>query len=167
MSLVVYLAHPVAPTKEQLDAPQVSISLSETRPAREFYPDEVSDAAVRFNLDSARTWLRWLITHTDWAISMPWMPYVETLNDATSSHRHRGLRDDCLMASRCDAIILCGGRVSSGMAMERDAVQKAGKAVVSLVDLGPQPPGDSVLAARRLGDAETLLRRRMREATGG
>ncbi len=158
--MIAYCAHPVAPTEEQLAAhrkrlvPGIDDSL-------------VTESVVAYNLASARIWLRWLVEHTDWAISMPWMPYVETLNDATSSHRHRGLRDDCLMAARCDAIILCGGRISSGMAMERDAVQKAGKAVVSLIDLGALPPGELELKERRLPEAETLLRRRMRDATGG
>lgn len=158
MSLVVYLAHPVAPSLANLEALWQWDNVTDERR---------SEMAVERNLASARVWLRWLVEHTDWAVSMPWMPYVETLNDATSSHRHRGLRDDCLMAARCDAIILCGGRVSSGMAMERDAVQKAGKAVVSLIDLGALPPGETTLKEMRLPDAETLLKRRMREACGG
>ena len=32
----------------------------------------------------------------------------------------RGLADDLAAVERCDAIVLVGGRVSSGMAMERD-----------------------------------------------
>jgi hypothetical protein len=158
VSLVVYLAHPVAPSQANLDALWQWDNVTDERR---------SEMAVERNLVSARIWLRWLVEHTDWAISMPWMPYVETLNDATGSHRMRGLRDDCLMATRCDAIILCGGRISSGMAMERDAVQKAGKAVVSLIDLGTLPPGELELKERRLPEAGTLLQRRLREATGG
>jgi hypothetical protein len=166
LSLVVYLAHPVAPTDGQIESARLRLEAA----VDDYFAADHADAvemAVSFNLTNARIWLRWLVEHTDWAISMPWMPYVETLSDATSSHRHRGLRDDCLMAARCDAIILCGGRISSGMAMERDAVQKAGKAVVSLIDLGALPPGELELKERRLPEAGTLLQRRLREATGG
>jgi len=149
--MIVYLAHPVAPTQEQI---LQSISGGELWPPSASHEEYI----VEMNLQSARSWLRWPVTSTDWAVSMPWMPYVQALGEDGGAMRARGLRDDCLMASRCDAIVLCGGRISSGMAMERDAVQKAGKAVVSLIDLGELPPA---------GDHKDMLARRLREALGG
>jgi hypothetical protein len=137
MTRVVYLAHPVAPTEEQIIAmmawrySDMPDSIAREKAIRDI---------VRENLVRARCWLRFLVDNTDWAICAAWMPYVEALNDATSSHRARGLRDDCAMAARCDAIILCGGRISSGMAQERDAVIAAGGLVLDLGKMGPLPP---------------------------
>ena len=150
MNIVAYLAHPVAPSDLQrqgywcLDA--------------DIGSDTVTRACVDDNLASARRWLRWLVWNVDWAICAPWMPYVQALNDATSEHRRRGLRDDCMMAARCDAIVLCGGRVSSGMALEIDACTDAGGAVVDLTGLGAKPPA---------GCWRDELERLMREARGG
>jgi hypothetical protein len=132
---VIYLAHPVAPTEQQIDAKMCLL------PGETFgLPREVAVAyCVRDNLDSATHWLRWFVEHTDWAICAPWIPYVQALNDATSSHRERGLRDDCLMAERCDGIVLVGGRLSSGMEREMVAVRQKGGFVIDLLSLGPSP----------------------------
>lgn len=87
---VVYLAHPVsAPTK----------------------------AGVNANLTNARAWLKWLVDHTTWAISCPWMAYVETLSE--EKYRARGLSDDLAMIGRHSGLILVGGRISTGMEVER------------------------------------------------
>lgn len=87
---VAYLAHPVsAPTRDGIEE----------------------------NLANCRLWLRWLVEHTEWAVSCPWMPYVQTLDEST--HRDRGIADDLAMLERHDLIVLVGGRVSSGMAGER------------------------------------------------
>ncbi len=66
--IIAYLAHPVSA------------------------PDQVG---IDANLASARAWLKWLVDNTDWAISAPWIPYVETLAEA--SYRDRGLADDLAM----------------------------------------------------------------------
>jgi hypothetical protein len=96
--------------------------------------------AVHCNCTRARTWLRWAIaSHADVAFSMPWLPYVDVLPDQDES-RERGLRDDIAMAIRCDEIWLVGGRVSRGMARERDAMVAAGRTVVDLTHMGPEPP---------------------------
>jgi len=106
------------------------------------------------NLERARRWLRWLVASVPWAVSVPWMPYVETF-DETPANRERGLRDDLTMLERCDAIVLCGGRVSAGMAMERDHAHRHGLRIISLVDLGEEPPRkpDGALLQRRLDEA--------------
>lgn len=109
--LVVYLAHPVSA------------------------PDA---AGVAANLARARRWLRWFVEHTDFAICAPWIPYVETLDEV--DHRARGLRDDLAMLARCDAIVLVGGRVSSGMRGERDWAHRHELDICTLVELGEEPP---------------------------
>jgi hypothetical protein len=123
---VVYIAHPVAP------------------PCRCDYlgtHEGIAALVVACNCDRARRWLSWAIrTYPDVAFAMPWLPYVDVLPDQGDS-RARGLRDDVAMALRCDEIWLVGGRVSRGMAQERDAMAAAGKGVVDLTDLGPEPPG--------------------------
>jgi hypothetical protein len=146
--VIVYLAHPVAPTPEQLQ-----------RFARSpFFPSaDLSEVAVNANLASARRWLRFLVLNTDWAISAPWMPYVEALGEDGGAMRERGLRDDCMMAARCDAIALTGGRISSGMARERDAAMRVGRAVIDLTDLGSSPP---------VWEARDMLATRLRAACG-
>lgn len=90
---VIYLAHPVgAPTVE----------------------------GVQANLASARDWLRFLIgACPDVAFCVSWLPYLNVLED-TGASRERGLRDDCEMVRRCDAVLMVGDRVSAGMRREAD-----------------------------------------------
>lgn len=121
---VVYLAHPVAapcacgPTCMRYD---------------------LSAGGVPCNLARARRWLAWaLAAHPDVAFCLSWLPYLEVLPDSGES-RARGLRDDCEMATWCDELWLLGGRISSGMARERDAMIAAGKTVVDLTPLGVYP----------------------------
>lgn len=141
--IVAYLAHPVsAPTREGIEA----------------------------NLANCRAWLRWLVEHTEWAVSCPWMPYVETLDEAT--HRDRGIADDLAMLERHDLIVLTGGRVSSGMATEWDHAIERGLAVVDLATgsqpLPPVKPGLAHVAALlvvRQADRE-LLGRAARDRLG-
>jgi hypothetical protein len=132
--IVGYMAHPVAPTEAQIAAKM------DGDPVLRLPRDLAITYCVRDNLDSATAWLRWLVENTNWAISAPWIPYVQALNDATSSHRERGLRDDCAMAARCDGIILVGGRLSSGMEREWNAVKDRDGWVLDLLHLGPTPP---------------------------
>ncbi len=116
--IVAYLAHPVgAPDQAGIDA----------------------------NLANARLWLRWLVDNTPWAVSCPWMPYVETLPEA--EYRERGLADDIAMLERHDLIVLVGGRVSNGMEMERQAAIEAGLEVLDLTYCGDVPESGRTFAA--------------------
>jgi hypothetical protein len=139
--LVAYLAHPVsAPTPEGIAA----------------------------NLANARAWLKWLVDNTPWAISCPWIPYVESL--AEESYRERGLADDLAMLGRGhDLVVLVGGRVSTGMAMERDHAASR-MPVVDLTPIGVAPPTGDAWAEQRAMDTiawvagELIARRRLAEA---
>ena len=107
---VFYVAHPVAyPCKCRMRRGDT-------------LPHETLEAEALCNLARAKRWLRWLLERTDVALCAPWMPYVEILPDG-GEWRERGLLDDCAMAARCDGIILCGGRISSGMERNWDAVR--------------------------------------------
>lgn len=101
------------------------------------------------NVARALRWLRWLVgQHPDWAISAPWIPYVLGLDESTD--RARGLRDDVAMVRRCDGIILAGGRLSQGMAVELGAARAGGLHVLDLLHLGAEPPAaDQALAIAR------------------
>jgi hypothetical protein len=112
---VVYLAHPVgAPTVE----------------------------GVLANLAAARRWLWALRTASTWSIAAPWIGAVQAALEAGTSEaeeRARGLVDMLAQVERCDGIVLVGGRVSAGMALERDHAIKHGLAVVDLTGLGEEP----------------------------
>ena len=116
--LVVYLAHPVGAATVD---------------------------GVRANLARAKRWLWAVRRATEWSICAPWIPSVEAVLDSgadESAERARGLADDLAAVERCDAIALVGGRVSSGMAMERDHAAACGLRVIDLSDEGeePEPP---------------------------
>ena len=79
------------------------------------------------NTASVRTWIRYLIdAEPDVAFVCSWLPYVDVLDDANPAHRERGLRDCLFVAPMCDGIVLCGDRISDGMRMEVEAIEKAG-----------------------------------------
>lgn len=107
------------------------------------------------NLARAERWLRWFVENTQHAICMPWSPYVRALDE--KKHRERGMRDDLLMLERCDAIVLVGGRVSSGMNDERGHAHKRGLAIASLIAFGAEPPDAerTPLAVLKLQEALT------------
>lgn len=122
MTKVFYVAHPVTPL---MAAP----GLAE-------YEFGIAD-----NLARARRWLRWLIDREpDVAFCMSWLAYVEVLDNAAPEMYERSLRDDCEIATRCDGIVLVGGRLGKGMVRERDAVIVNSGTVVDYLFLGDEPP---------------------------
>ncbi len=127
MTRIVYLAHPVA-APCRCDFP-------------ELHDREVS-LVVACNCDRARRWLAWALReHPQMAFCVPWLPYMDALPEDGGENRARGLRDVSAMAARCDEVWLVGGRVSRGMAQERDAAHAAGRLVVDMTGLGDEPPG--------------------------
>ena len=109
---------------------------------------------VRANLAAAKRWLWELRKATDWSICAPWISGVEVALDAgvaEGEERKRGIPDNLAVVERCDAIVLVGGRVSIGMALERDHASACGLRVIDLTDLGAVCPADDLtgnLAAR-------------------
>ncbi len=109
------------------------------------------------NIKRALTWLAWLRRRgLPVTFIMPWVAALlsgEDDNDPTA--RERGLRDCEATAARCSGIVLVGGRVSSGMARERDAVLATGGVVIDLTYLGIDPPsGMSGIVALDLSEVE-------------
>ena len=64
-------------------------------------------------------------------------------------HRERGLRDMLAILERCDALVLAGGRVSSGMAIERAHAQALHMPIANLTALGRSAPEPTGLIARQ------------------
>jgi hypothetical protein len=108
-----YLAHPVAPMQSEIDeicghgAGVVALA-------------DAARYVVTRNLDNAKAWLSW-IRDSFPAVTFiaPWIVAIESgEDDSDPQKRERGLRDDERVVARCDGVVLCGGRVSSGMARE-------------------------------------------------
>jgi hypothetical protein len=97
-------------------------------------PDRASNVA------RAKRWVRWLIgRYTECAISVPWLPYVELL-DESPENRARGIGDDLAVLRRCDTIVLVGGVVTPGMKAELEEARHRGLEVLDLTHLGAEPP---------------------------
>jgi hypothetical protein len=122
---VLYMAHPLAPTAEQLAAiPYETVR----RMTGEYEPDEVSPIsdsdrmamAIDRNIKRALRWLAWLrASFPETTFIAPWIATVQSRgNLATPEMRQAGLVDDCAVVERCDGIVLVGGRRSSGMQRE-------------------------------------------------
>lgn len=101
------------------------------------------------NAQRALRWLRWLRREEPQAcIIAPWLAAILAGEDDNDpAQRERGLRDAQLVAELCDGIILVGGRTSSGMQKELDAITANGGAVCDLTSFGDEPPTDAQLDA--------------------
>jgi hypothetical protein len=97
---------------------------------------------VTANLARALRWLAWLSKREpDVTIIAPWIAAIMSgEDDSDPAARARGLAHDVIVVKRCDVLILVGGRVSSGMAIERDAMIAKGGHVIDMTDLGDEPP---------------------------
>ena len=106
---------------------------------------------VEGNSARARRWLAWLMTaEPDYAFCVPWLPFVDAfvriygrVDDAGHPFRDRCMRDNLAIGARCDGIALVGGRVSAGMAAERELfLLSPARFIVDLTRLGPEPPSE-------------------------
>jgi len=111
MSTVIYMAHPVA-------------------------------GDVPANLARALRWLRWLTaTSPETTYIAPWIAAIMSgEEDDDPAARARGLAHDVVTVRRCDGLVLVGGKISQGMAIERDAAISQGLIVTDMTDLGDEPP---------------------------
>jgi hypothetical protein len=102
---------------------------------------------VAANLARALRWLFWLSSQCpDVAVIAPWIAGIMSgEDDGDPAARSRWLALDVAIVKRCDCLILCGGRVSSGMAIERDAMIAVHGKVIDLTHLGDEPPSALIL----------------------
>jgi hypothetical protein len=110
--LVVYVAHP-------LGAPDA--------------------AGLRANLERAMRWLTWLRrTFPETTFIAPWIAAVLAgEDDSDPAQREAGLVDAVAVIRIVHGVVLCGGRVSTGMQRERLAAMRTW----DLTALGDEPPG--------------------------
>lgn len=107
---VLYVAHPLAPTPGEIAAVLHDGD----------YAGEAPRRALDRNIRRALYWLGWLRrTFPEATFIAPWIATVLSLDgDDSPALREAGLVDDCAVVERCDGIVLCGSRVSSGMQRE-------------------------------------------------
>lgn len=137
---LVYVAHPVAPRAgEQLatctecaaehvfgkdDPLDLRLVCDHDAPVKH---TSDADRIVAFNLRRAMRWWKWFhLGLSGAAFIMPWYVNVSANGDADPALVERGLLDDEQCVMRCDAIVNCGERISSGMKRETEAAHDCG-----------------------------------------
>lgn len=99
------------------------------------------------NIVRGREWLRWCLETFDAAVIAPWIVECELFDEATN--RDKGLSRCVRVVAKCDALLLCGPKISEGMEMEVDAALTAGLTVWDIT--GPEhPPSSSAIQYRRI-----------------
>lgn len=113
---LLYMAHPVAPTTDEIDQERSA-----------YFPAAMTDTAlagicVGRNLNRAMQWLSWLgKSFPETTFIAPWISAIMAgEDDLDPNQREAGLLDCCSVVERCDGIVLCGGRISSGMRREME-----------------------------------------------
>lgn len=113
------------------------------RQPRFLSPVDIARGIVACNLARAKRWMAWLTAADDGcAFVAPWITAVEILRDDVAEDRARGMRDNMVSLRRCDALVLVGGRISPGMALERAEAEVYGLTVIDATDMGEEPPAD-------------------------
>ncbi len=114
---LLYVAHPVAHTDEEVRGAR---SYQSGGRVRYLHPHEISPIIVEKNVKSAGRWLQWLRkSFPETTFIAPWIADILTGgDDSDPAQRERGLADCCATVERCDGIVLCGPRISSGMQRE-------------------------------------------------
>lgn len=95
------------------------------------------------NLKNARAWMHFLLRAIPAIdIAADWILWCEILDDEDPADRVRGIEFDANMIRRLSGVVLVGGRISTGMASERDAALAAfgPGSVVDLTFLGRDVP---------------------------
>lgn len=113
---------------------------------RVFYMAHPIAGDVAGNLARAKRWLAYLLEELPGIIVIaPWIHDLEALplRDGEPADRARGLERCAATAAICDGVVLVGGRISQGMALEAARARE----VLDLTHLGPEPPDDGPRAA--------------------
>lgn len=139
---ILYVAHPLAPTEDEI--------ASRLPGSNDVARRDATKWALQDNLQRALRWLAWLRkSFPETTFIAPWIAAVMSgEDDADPAAREAGLVDDCAVVERCDGIVLCGGRISSGMRREMEhswgKPEEGGpfqQVVHDLTPGGVEPPG--------------------------
>jgi hypothetical protein len=99
-------------------------------------------------------WCAWLCRHFQVATIADWIVLSSVLEE-TAANRTMGLDCDLSLIERCDALVLVGTRISTGMRIELEHAKKLGKPVIDLTVLGIRCPTHETRVgaiAERLGE---------------
>lgn len=109
------------------------------------------------NLGRAHLWYAWLLSEFPRnAYTANWIVEGELLDDTEPVIRAAALLRACEIVRRCDALVLVGGRIMSGMKQEADVA----RAVIDLTPIGMLPPKAGLhgwITTRKLGLAAGAL----------
>jgi hypothetical protein len=110
---VLYVAHPVAPLRDEVNTLVARGGIDEKRAGMRLVDE---------NLQRAMRWLSWLRrAFPKTTFIAPWISSILAgADDSDPAQREAGLVDCCAVVERCDGIVLCGGRISSGMRREME-----------------------------------------------
>lgn len=158
---MIYLAHPVAAQPGEVlavckecgasntfapgDAVDLRLVCDHDAPV-----EQVKDPAriVAFNCARALRWWQWFhvgIPQVVWVMS--WYVNVTANGEADPMLIEQGLRDDCEVVRRCDALMACGPRISSGMRRESLAGVEVGLELFQVEGYAKEPPRINAPAA--------------------
>lgn len=84
---------------------------------------------VAANLRNVKDWLRWFFLNDPERVYIaPWVAEVEAMMELGFEERpdivEKALADDVEVVKRCTGVVMVGGRITTGMAIERDAAAK-------------------------------------------
>lgn len=124
---VVYVAHPFTPTEEEISKYMLPNMGRGT----------AVSAACHDNRERASRWVAW-VANSGFCPQATWI--VLTGQWTEKEGRELGLELDKMLIARCDELWLVGGRISSGMQIEREEAERLGIRVQDLTHLGKEPP---------------------------
>lgn len=130
--LVLYVAHPLAPTEEMVRAGTLKADGSDRAAAVR--------TGLRLNLERAMRWLAWLRrTFPETTFIAPWIASILAgEDDSDPAQREAGLVDAVAVIRLVHGVVFCGGRISTGMQREGLAAMRTW----DLTELGAEPPAE-------------------------
>lgn len=106
------------------------------------------------NHANALIWMRFLLRKWPWvAFVAPWLVDSMVLDDANPAEREAAMARCREAVTRCDAIILVGGRVSSGMTDELEVANHDGLWVFDATPIGFKAPLEELAPKKKRGAA--------------
>lgn len=95
---------------------------------------------VEGNRQNVLIWIKWLQDNYPLVCVANWVNDIVLYDDAVPEQREAGMLRNLAVLERCEGVLLVGGRVSPGMARERDHAIAKGIPVSDLTELGKLPP---------------------------
>ncbi len=89
------------------------------------------------NLINAESWVGYLIRRFNIAPICSWISWCKTLSE---DYREMGLTINKELIRRCDELWMVGGRISTGMKIEKEFAELMGIPVTDLTHLGYEVP---------------------------